>query len=253
MDEFLHGGDSQRDGLSDRLNAIARLVIGLSHEMNNALGAMQSNVDIMRRRLPGDAPLQANLNHIQNATGHVMELTRILQLYTQRVKTELDDVNLPPLLAGTVRTFKSMAPENCRILVRPVRGNLHVSTCPTLLAHAILGILQNAVDALQGNPGSITIETAIGLDRVRASEGLLFGERPPENSVLIEISDTGEGMSPDVIKHCLEPFFSTRIRARGLGLAPAVGLTFHCNAAVHITSSPGQGTTVRLLLPRQEE
>ena len=249
MDEHLHGNDSRRDALSDRLNAIARLVLGLSHEMNNALGAMQSNVDIMRRRLPGESPLQANLNHIQNATGHAMDLNRILQLYTQRAKTELDEVNLPPLLAGTVRTFKTMAPGNCRILVHPVRGNLYVSTCPTLLDHAILGILQNAADALQGNPGSITIETAVGFDRVRSGEGLLFGELPPENGVLIEISDTGEGMSPDVIKHCLEPFFSTRIRARGLGLAPVVGLTFHCNAAVHILSSPGQGTTVRVLLP----
>jgi len=239
------------DALADRLHAVARLTLGLSHELNNALGAMQSNVDIMRRRLPADSPLQVNLSHIQHATGHAMELSRILQIYTQRARTSLGVVNLPPLLAKSVKAFKSTALETCRIRVRPVRGDLLVSTCPVLLDQAVGAILQNAGDALQGAPGAVAVETAIGFDRVRPGEGLLFGT-PPDDGALVEISDTGEGMAPEVLEHILEPFFSTRIRGLGLGLAPVVGLVFHCNAAVQILSCPGRGTTFRLLLPSVE-
>jgi len=252
MDDSEHGNRTHPDALADRLHAVARLTLGLSHELNNAFGALQSNVDILRRRLPVESPLVANLNHIQHATGHAMELINILNIYTQRARTVVDTVNLPPLLSQAVKTFKSAVPEACKVRVRPVRGDFFVSTCPVMLTHALSAILQNALDALQGNSGTITVESARGFDRIHSGEGLLFGTLPPEDGALIEISDTGEGMTPEVLDHILEPFFSTRIRGRGLGLAPVVGLVFHCNAAVHITSTPGRGTTFRLLLPAAE-
>lgn len=249
MDEFHHGNHISWDAMADRLHAVARLALGLSHELNNAFGAMQSNVDIMRRHLPADSPLHTNLNHIQHATGHALELSQILQIYTQRARTVVDTVNLPPLMARAVKTFKSAASEGFKVRMRPFRGDLLVSTCPVLLEQAVGAILQNAVDALQDTSGAVAVETAIGFDRVRPGEGLLFGTLPTDDGALVEISDTGEGMTPEVLQHILEPFFSTRIRARGLGLAPVVGLVFHCNAAVQIISSPGRGTTVRLLFP----
>lgn len=253
MDDFRDGrSTSPCDALNDRLNAIARVVLGLSHELNNAFGAMQSNVDIMRRHLPDDLQLQANLKHIQNASSHVMDLTHVLQIYTQCAKAKLNNVNLQPLLARVIKIFKSTLPEHTKIHTHFVRGDIFAFTCEKLLEDAIHDILQNALEALQGNPGTLSVEMAIGFDRVRVGDGLLFGTPPAGNGLLIEISDTGEGMSPEVLKHCLEPFFTTRLRAHGLGLAPVAGLAFHCNAAVHITSFPGQGTTVQLLLPAAE-
>ncbi len=128
-------------------------------------------------------------------------------------------------------------------------GNHDVLACPAMFDQAITGILQNAADALSGKDGEISIETSDDCSPVDPDQGLFFGTMPTENAVRLEIRDNGEGIEPVVLEHILEPFFSSRIRGRGLGLTPAVGLVFHCNAAIHILSAPSQGTRIRLLLP----
>ena len=239
--------------LDQRMCAIARMSFGISHDLNNALGAVQSNAGILRNHLPGDSPLLTNLNHIQHATHHMIDLSHQLQIYTQHQKVALQSVDLRTLLAESIATFRPKLPEHCRLQDQSPRGRLTVETCPLMLENAIMAILQNALDALQGLPGTITIETSIGQSRIEDDHALMLGTLPATDHVaLIEISDTGEGIFPEVLEHIFEPFFSTRLRARGMGLTPVVGLAFHGNAAVRVVSRPHHGTNVQLLLPIPE-
>lgn len=255
LDSVMHNDRHQHSEtgqhtLETRLGSIARMVLGLTHELNNVFGVVQSNVDIIRSHLPGDSPLKVNLNHLMHATGHATELIDLLQIYTQRGKTPLATVNLPPLLSDTLKIFKRQVPENCVFKHGAIHGKLHVTTCPVMLANALEAILQNAVDSLSGKDGcSITVELSSDKARINPSDGLMLGTIPPDNVAIIEITDSGEGIKPEVLEHILEPFFSTRTRARGLGLTHAVGLVFHCNNAIRFDSNPERGTTVQLIFP----
>jgi len=252
MHEFTNVSKARRDALAERLSSIARMSLGLSHEMNNALGAIRSNIGIMRHHLADDSPLRQNLGYIEHASGHTLELSRLLQIYTQRKKADLIAINLPRQLAPLIKAFTATLPDQVSLHDNSMHLNCEVIACPTMLEHAVTAILRNAVDALQGGKGSVTIETSADYSRVDPQKGLFFGTMPTGNATLLEVRDTGEGIGPDVLEHVLEPFFSTRIRARGLGLTPAVGLAFHCNAAIHILSAPSRGTWFRLLLPTAE-
>jgi len=249
MHEFTTVSKARHDALAERLGAIARLSMGLTHELNNAIGAIQSNVGFMRHRLDDDSVLRQNLNHIEHASGHALELAQILQIYTQRKAAKLVVIDLRQQLAPLIKAFASALPEQVRLDDASLHTDLAVLTCPLMFDQAVAGILQNAADSLPCMKGSISIEICTNCARVDPREGLFFGTMPPENATLLEIRDDGEGIDPDVLEHILEPFFSTRIRASGLGLAPAVGLVFHCNAAIHILSAPSHGTRFRLLLP----
>jgi nitrogen-specific signal transduction histidine kinase len=252
MHELSTVSKARREALAERLGAIARMSLGLSHELNNALGAIKSNIGIMHHHLAGDSPLHQPLNHVTHASNHAMELTQILNIYTQRKSAHLHAINLPRQLAPLLKAFAAGLPGYIRLRDESAHGNHDVLTCPAMFDQAITAILQNAADALPDKDGEISIATSDDCSPVDPEEGLFFGILPTENAVRLEICDTGEGIEPAVMEHILEPFFSCRIRGRGLGLTPAVGLVFHCNAAIQILSTPSQGTRFRLLLPTAE-
>lgn len=253
MHEFTTVSKTRYDALAERLSSIARLSMGLTHELNNVLGAVNSNIGIMRHHLPENSPLHQNLIHVTHASGHALELTHILGIYTQRKTMHLHAINLCEQLAPVIKRFTDTLPEQARLHDESRHVHHAALVCPAMFDQAVIGILRNAADALPGSGGAISIETSTDCSRVDPQEGLFFGTMPLENATLLEIRDDGEGIDPDVLEHILEPFFSTRIRARGLGLAPAVGLVFHCNAAIHILSAPSRGTRFRLLLPTVDQ
>jgi len=214
--------------------------------------AINSNVGIMHHHLPEDSPLLQNLDHITHASNHALELTHILKIYTQRKTANHQFSNLPGLLAPLIKTFADTLPGHIRLRDESSNANHDVIVCPAMFEQAVTGILQNAVDALGGKAGEIHIATSNDCSHVAPEEGLFYGMLPTERATMLEIRDTGEGIEPTVLEHILEPCFSTRIRGRGLGLTPAVGLVFHFNAAIQILSAPARGTAMRLLLQTAE-
>lgn len=249
MREFTTISKARREALTERLSAIARMSVGLSHELNNVLGAINSNVGIMRHHLPEDSPLHHNLEHVTHASGHALDLTHILGIYTQRQTAHLHAISLCEQLAPLIKRFTHTLPEQASLHDESLHVHHAVLICPAMFDQAVNGILQNAADALPRSRGLISIETSTDCSPVDPDEGLFFGTMPTDNAILLEVRDNGTGIEPEVLEHVLEPFFSTHIRAHGLGLTSAVGLVFHCNAAIQILSAPSHGTRFRLLLP----
>ncbi len=249
MQECIHIDKPRRDALAERLCSLARMASGMAHELNNVFGAIKSNVGMMRHHLPDDSALRQNLNHIDHASCHASALTGMLHIYTHRQTEHLHAVNLTRQLPPLVDEFAAALPERVKLLSEPLHGKHEILACPDMFDQAVNGILQNAFDALPGTGGEIHIEASGDLSHIDDRQGLFFGPVPAGNATLLEIRDNGEGMSAGVLEHVLEPFFSTRIRAHGLGLVPAVGLVFHCNAAIQILSAPTHGTRFRLILP----
>lgn len=247
--ESININKARRDALIERLSSIARLCAGVTHDLGNVMGAIQSNASMMRHHLEQASPLQKNVDYIEMATSHANLLSDMLKIYTQRHTAPLQTIDLYQQLEPVIATFAKGLPETVKFNNQCQHGQHRILSCPLMFEHAITNILQNAADALPCARGIIEISTYHDAGHIDPAKGLYFGSQSNGHPVIVEIADNGSGITADVMEHILEPFFSTRMRAHGLGLAPVVGLVFHCNAAVQIMSAPSKGTTFRLLLP----
>lgn len=230
------------------MNAIARMAAGLSHEANNTTGAIRSNIITLRNQLQEASPCQESLQRIEHATEHLISLFQNIQIYAYPPICSLEEVNLQALADEAIKNTGLNHPG---ITIQATSGGHKTSllTCRDMLFRALTGILENACEAYREPQGEVSLELQNGFDRVNWNEGQVFGNIASDNGIMIEVVDRGEGMTREVIPHILEPFFSTRMRRQGLGLSHAAGLVLYCNAALHVVSTPDQGTVFQVLLP----
>jgi PAS domain S-box-containing protein len=236
---------------AQKMEAIGQLTGGLAHDFNNLLGIVLGNLDLLAERFEpsdeagklADAAIQAALRGA--------ELTRQLLAFSRRQPLAPKLTYLPPVLEATANLLR-------RTLGEAIIFELKVSDTlwPVLidvaqLESALLNLSVNARDAmLQG--GRLTIEASNVVIDERAFER--NQEAIPGDYVLIAVSDTGAGMSVEVLAQVFEPFFTTKGSAgTGLGLSMVHGFLKQSGGYTRIYSEPGRGTTIRLYLPRAPE
>jgi CheY-like chemotaxis protein/two-component sensor histidine kinase len=121
---------------------------------------------------------------------------------------------------------------------------------PAQLRQVLTNLVPNAVEAMTGGEGSITVRTGVvAVDRAYLLDTVLPQGLQEGRYVFLEVNDTGEGIPPGIQERIFEPFFSTRFTGRGLGLAAVVGIVRHLGGTIRLESAPGRGTTVRVLFP----
>jgi PAS domain S-box-containing protein len=233
---------------AQKLEAIGQLTGGVAHDFNNLLTAIIGNLDLLNsdhlnersRRLVATATRSAERG--AKLTEQLLAYARRQHLIWQPVDINkvvhgLDDM-LRRTLGGLVHIDTRLAPELW-----------HASSDPTQLELAILNLAINARDAMPLGSGTLQIET----QNVRISEGEVSDLRPGDY-VHIAVSDTGMGMTPDVIEKAMDPFFTTKEvgKGSGLGLSQVYGVVKQCGGAIRLESAIGKGTTVRIWLPRVE-
>ena len=127
-----------------------------------------------------------------------------------------------------------------------------VEVDPTQIRQVVMNLVMNAAEAIGARPGSIAVSTAVvHADREMLRE-YIQGDRLPEGDyVRLEVTDTGDGIAPEMLSRIFDPFFTTKFTGRGLGLAAVLGIVRGHHGAMQVTSAPGQGSTFHLLLPAQ--
>src|SRR6516164_9202362 len=235
---------------AQRMEAIGQLSGGMAHDFNNVLAAISGYLDVLTRRSSDEKILEAAQGAI-DAIQMGASLTRRLLTLSRRNAVGLETLDLNERVANTVElltrtlgehvtlSLKS-SPHPCRTLANP--GDVDI---------AILNLAINARDAMP-HGGVLTLETRnVTLDAKAAAR--IPNARPGDFAVLA-VSDTGHGMSPDVLKRAIEPFFTTKEigYGTGLGLATVYSIVQQSGGFVAIYSTPGKGTTVRLYFPKAE-
>ncbi|HWV98191.1 MAG TPA: ATP-binding protein [Candidatus Acidoferrum sp.] len=237
----------------ERLNALGQMASGVAHDIINALSPVVGFSDLL---LKGEHGLSADgrryLRLISTAGNDIAHIVaRLREFYRkrdERVTTELLNLNeLAQQVVDMTRPRWRDIPQSNGTTVE-VRTEFD-SALPEMagieseLREALTNLVLNAVDALP-NGGTISIRT-----RATAS-GLNQPPEAPPTHVLLEVSDTGTGMTEEIRKRCLEPFFSTKgKRGTGLGLAMVYGVVERHYGSIEIDSEPGRGTTFRLVFP----
>ena len=234
-----------------KMESIGQLTGGIAHDFNNMLAIVIGSLDLARRRLTGDPErLERNINNAYDGAERAATLTARLLAFSRQQPLAPITLDVNKLVAGMTELLQRTMGEQYMVETVLAGGLWRTFADPGQLENAVLNLAVNARDAMPDG-GRMTIETANAhLDDEYAR---YRPEVSPGQYVMLSVSDTGSGMSPDVIAKAFDPFFTTKPvgRGTGLGLSQIFGYMKQTGGHVSIYSEPGQGTTVKLYLPRQ--
>jgi PAS domain S-box-containing protein len=237
---------------AQRLDALGRLAAGVAHDLNNYLTVILGGAEWLREDHPKGDPVAEQAADIEEAGRSSAALTRQLLAFGRRQPFQPRVVDLNRLLAGMDSLLRRLLPEN--IVIDMVRGGGlgTVRVDPSQFEQVVMNLAINGRDAMPEG-GTLTLETAnVFFDPEYASH---HTEANPGRYVMLAVSDTGCGMDRETAARAFEPFFTTKSQERGtgLGLSTVHGIVRQNGGRVEIYSEPGEGTTVKIYLPRLEQ
>jgi two-component system, chemotaxis family, CheB/CheR fusion protein len=237
---------------AQKMEAIGNLTGGMAHDFNNMLGVIIGNIDLLRD-LKGDDPDIDELTHeALDAAFRGADLTRRLLAFARQQPLRPQHVEVNELVSGITQLLRRTIGEDIEISLDLAAELGPVVVDPAQLEASLTNLATNARDAMPDG-GHLMIATANRtLDPDYAEQ---HAEVVAGSYVMLEVSDTGCGMTPDVMHRIFEPFFTTKSRDKGtgLGLSMVFGFIKQSGGHIGVYSEPGIGTTFRLFLPRMAE
>jgi PAS domain S-box-containing protein len=233
---------------AQKMEALGQLTGGLAHDFNNLLAIIIGNLDVLSDTVPGDAEQRELVQAAIGAAVSGSELTRRLLAFARRQPLQPEQVDVNALLDDLGKLLRRTLGENIEIVLDLEPTISQVIVDRVQLETAIANLANNARDAMP-NGGRLIITTRmVALDQDYAEH---HAEVAPGNYVVIEVSDAGEGMTPEVQARIFEPFYTTKAPGKGTGLGLSMVFGFMKQSGGHISvySEPGRGTTFRLYLP----
>ncbi|SDD86291.1 GAF sensor hybrid histidine kinase [Cupriavidus sp. YR651] len=245
-----HADEAMR--MAQKMEAIGKLTGGVAHDFNNLLQVIGGNLQLLARDVAGeDRPEQ----HVRNALAGVArgaKLASQLLAFGRRQPLAPKVVNLGRLIRALDDMLRRALGDGIEIETVVAGGLWNTLVDPFQVENALLNLAINSRDAMDGH-GKLTIEAGnAALDENYARRN---AEVTPGQYVMVAVTDTGAGMSPEIEAQVFEPFFTTKPEGQGtgLGLSMVYGFVKQSGGHVKIYSEPGHGTTVRLYLPRVRE
>jgi PAS domain S-box-containing protein len=236
---------------AQKMEAVGQLTGGIAHDFNNLLTIIVGNIELLQRRLPeGSDRLQRAADHAMEATRRAATLTQRLLAFSRRQPLDPKPIDVNKLVAGMSDLLRRTLGEVVVLETVHAGGLWRSQADPNQLENAILNLAVNARDAMPDG-GKLTIETANArLDEAYVKA--LAEPVPAGQYVLVAVSDTGTGMDKATMEKVFEPFFTTKEvgKGTGLGLSQVYGFVRQSNGHVKIYSEPGEGTTIKIYLPR---
>jgi two-component system, cell cycle sensor histidine kinase and response regulator CckA len=237
---------------AQKMETVGQLTGGLAHDFNNILGAVVGNLDLIEETLPPGSEAAEFCREALHAALTGAELVRRLLAFARRQTLRPVPTDVAQVLDDVLPLATRTSGEGIAIDSRVPDGLWPALADTVQLESAVLNLVVNARDAMPDG-GTLAIEAAnVTLDTPLATAS---GRLDAGAYVVISVADTGTGMSADVLGKAFEPFFTTKApgAGTGLGLSMVFGTMQQLGGAAHIESEPGQGTTVRLYLPRALE
>jgi two-component system cell cycle sensor histidine kinase/response regulator CckA len=234
---------------SQKMQAVGQLAGGVAHDFNNLLTAIIGFSDLLLlKHKPGD-PSFSELMQIKQNANRAAGLTRQLLAFSRRQTLRPQVLELPLIVDDLTVLLKRMIGEKNHLGVEHGRNIWPVRADVVQLEQVIINLVVNARDAMPDG-GQITIRTS-NVEHEEAA-GLRLEGMLPADYVLIEVEDTGTGMSAEVLEKIFEPFFTTKElgKGTGLGLSTVYGIVKQTEGYIYPVSKVGVGTTFKIFLPR---
>jgi signal transduction histidine kinase len=233
-----------------KMEAIGQLTSGLAHDFNNMLTVIVSGLDLAKRRLArGETDISRYLDNALDGAERAAALIHRLLAFSRQQPVAPVSLDPNKIVVGMADLLRRTLGETMQLETALAGGLWRIHADPSQLENSILNLAVNARDAMPDG-GKMTIETGnayLDDEYAAAHIGVVAGEY-----VLIAVTDTGVGMTRDVIDKIFDPFFTTKApgKGTGLGLSQVYGFVKQSGGHIAAYSEPGHGTTITLYLPR---
>jgi PAS domain S-box-containing protein len=231
---------------AQKMEAVGRLAGGMAHDFNNLLTIIQGRGELLRESLAGDPSSRRDVEMIVRTSQRAAALTQQLLAFSRRQVLRPVVLDLNAVVAQTADMLARLIGEDVEIVTRLERDGCRVRADRTQLEQVLLNLAVNARDAMPEG-GRLTIAT-----RREVAAGATPGNG---HRAVLEVTDTGVGMTPEVQARAFEPFFTTKDQGKGtgLGLSTVYGIVEQHAGRIGFTSEPGQGTRFTISLPGAED
>ena len=236
---------------AQKMEAIGQLTGGVAHDFNNLLTVILGNASRLQQELSENPPLRELAEITRQAAERGAALTNQLLAFARRQPLAPEPIDVKQTISAMGAFLKRTVGEEVEIEVIHADGLWLAMADPSRLESAMLNLCLNARDAM-ATGGKVTIETAnVYLDELYANR---HAEVKAGEYVMVAVSDTGPGMSPEVLDRAFEPFFTTKgpDKGSGLGLSMVHGFIKQSGGHIKIYTELGHGTTVKIYLPRSD-
>ncbi|WP_337270803.1 hybrid sensor histidine kinase/response regulator [Oryzifoliimicrobium ureilyticus] len=237
---------------AQKMETVGKLTGGVAHDFNNLLQVVSGNLQLLAKEVAGNDRAQTKIANAMAGVARGSKLASQLLAFGRRQALEPKVVNISRFVRDMDDMIRRAIGEAIEVETVVGGGLWNTFVDPTQIENALLNLAINARDAMNGR-GKLTIELLnahLDDDYARSHDEVTAGQY-----VMMAVSDTGSGMSPEIIDKVFEPFFSTKAEGKGsgLGLSMVYGFVKQSGGHVKIYSEVGHGTTVKLYLPRAHE
>ena len=237
---------------SQKMQAIGQLAGGVAHDFNNLLTAIQLRLDELLHRHPVGDPSYEGLNEIRQTGVRAADLVRKLLAFSRKQTVQRETLDLGELISEFTVLLRRLLREDVKLETDYGRNLPLVRADKSQLETAVMNLAVNARDAVRAQGGGIVRIRTARLTPVEAKALGYADERITAAEIaLIEVSDNGPGIPPEVLSKIFDPFFTTKPvgEGTGLGLATVYGIVKQADGWIHVDSGPGRGAAFRIFLP----
>jgi PAS domain S-box-containing protein len=236
-----------------RLESLKTMAGAIAHRFNNAMTAVLGNLEIMSESLPDNIPEKKMAAQAYQAAHGASGIGTMMLSYVGQRPLQLQTTDLAELTQECATEVRRQFKNSYALKFIPPPEPLYCSLDQQQMKEVISNILANAIEALPAQNGEIEISFGTAhFDRASFPIAFQGDAKKKGRYTFCQVRDTGQGIVPENIPYIFEPFYTTKFVGRGLGLALSLGLIQTHHGAILVKSSPGAGTTVKILLPAME-
>ena len=231
------------------MDAIGQLAAGVAHDFNNLLRVISSYAELMQDSIGPEHRLHRNVQEVLSASRRAADLTRQLLAFGRKQAQSLHVLDLNGILRDISRMLPRLIGEDVELIVSLQSDLGKVKVDPVRLEQVVMNLAANAQDAMPRG-GKLTIATCnVDLDDSHVQAHPVV---PAGHYVVLEVTDSGEGIDAEHLPHIFEPFYTTKEKGRGtgLGLATVYGIVKQSGGFVWVYSEPGHGHDLQGVLPQ---
>jgi signal transduction histidine kinase len=238
---------------TQRIESLTVLAGGVAHQLNNLLVVILGNATLAASEVPKDHPTRQYLNEIERASERAARLARQMLAYSGRGGFVRQALDFGESVRTTCDAMERELPQGVTLLLDMPSSPLVVRADQSQIAQLVLNLVTNAVEATVTRPSRVSVR----LERVMAdaadfARAYLSPALAPGAYARLQVIDEGTGLTPAVQARMFEPFFTTRLTGRGLGLPAALGIVRGHSGAIAVEARPGTGATVSVWLPLEQ-